>query len=753
MYCRIFSVAIGALLASVSTDLVSSSFAQTSQQNSDRLKKLLEEKFIPPPAPTQKPPTVDRKDLHWIAPKPNPQPGKQGRLAPARDPLVEFVANDNIRHYFTRVADNRNGGLRFVGMDVVELKLPNGSSSPQLTPSTGKLQFAQAPVAKRNSYIIQLKPNATAQQISALLAKYNLRVTGGQASYGLLRVERNVTAASSTEAEKLSDILNQQIIRDLRREPIISGASIDSTIKSRTVPKSSNTSVGKDGAVYTWSWKNSPPIALTTAGMAASVPTPQLDGNWGLKAIRMPPVWTILQRYRDTNPTLTRPKLAIIDSGFAKHEDLDVNLVDSPNQASTSAVASSLVGNCGNAHGNHVAGIAGAVHGNGIGLDGVIPQAKIDAVPWSDILVLNEDPGATREDTRTTLMSEALFAVMSYVEVETSRQNDLRVINVSLGYNFGARPVIEGDPEKIGGMKDTIETDANWVAQMAQKHKNILFVTAAGNDSAGRAAPYDAKWSSPIVWAATQLPPSRRPKNILIVEANDRSGQRPDFSNIGGHIAAPGVDVLSTLWPGDNAYGPCPGTSMAAPHVAGLAALLFELDPGKKAADIADIIKASAIKPAVVPGGPPRVPGAPRLDALEAVLKLSPDNLVRLADLNRDGKVDIEDMKIFAKHLAAIANNRDTGGVFTEDLNGDGVVDANECNWPLIDLNGSGTASLSLADAKLVQGLYRTDLDVLALAWTDKTKDFKAAMKETGLDVLLQSAETAPMAVASRGCR
>ncbi len=747
MSCRILLVAIVALLASISY-----SHAQNTPSKSDRLKKLLDEKFIPPPSKNQTPPTVDKKDLHWIAPKTAPAPDRQGRSAPARDLSSAFdlvVSNANTRISPQRLTDRRSSGGSVAGrMDVAESVLPD--VRPQLPSVSQHLQIAQAPAASRNSYIIQLKPNFTEQQLKVLLAKYNLTITSGRSSYFLLRVQRNVAVTGSGDAEKLSDILNQQIIRDLRREPIVATATVDTTVTRPSVPQSSNTKVERDGTVYNWSWKNDPTNAQGTAGLTASVPTTQLEGNWGLKAIRLPPVWTIVARYREAKPNLVRPKLAIIDTGFAKHEDLAINLLDSPNVVGAGPVASSLSPNCVTAHGNHVAGIAGAVHGNGLGIDGVIPQAKIDAVPWSDLLIKNDDPGATSEETRTTYFSQALFAIVSYVE--RFAHSDLRVVNVSLGYNFGARPVTEGDPEKIAGLKDTIEAQAIMFASLAKKHENsILFVSAAGNDSRGRAAPYDAKWSSPIVWAATQLPPSRRPKNILIVEAYDRGGQRLEDSNIGGHVAAPGVDILSTLWPGDNAYGACLGTSMASPHASGLATLLFELDPSKKPAKIAAIIKRSAIKPSKAPDAPV-VQGAPRLDALEAVLRLSPDNLTRLADFNRDGKVDIDDLKILAKQMAVFADNRANGTAFTEDLNGDGVVDGHECNWPLVDLNGSGTASLALTDAKLVRGMYRTDLDVMALAWTDKIKDFKTALMETGLDAALQSAEAAPMAVTSRGC-
>jgi hypothetical protein len=148
-------------------------------------------------------------------------------------------------------------------------------------------------------------------------------------------------------------------------------------------------------------------------------------------------------------------------------------------------------------------------------------------------------------------------------------------------------------------------------------------------------------------------------------------------------------------------------------------------------------------------------PGAPRADALEAVLKLSPANLTRLADLNGDGKVDARDVAIFAKQMSALTNNRTKGTPFTEDLNGDGVIDANECSWPQIDLNGSGTASLSTADARPVQGAARTDVQVMELAWTDKKKSFASALQDAALDAAIKAAND-PAAVASvpgQGCR
>ena len=382
---------------------ITSGFAQNTQPNDDKLKKLLEEKFIPPKSSTQTPPAVDKKDLHWIAPKTAPPSGRQGGLTPEIGLLA--VAGDS-RPYVMRyqLANNLSVGLTPARTDALEIA---ANSRAQISAPSGRMKFAQA-VAKRNVYIIQLKSGATQQQINSLLAKYSLTVTGGNAAYYILKVERTVAAASSTEVEKLSDVLNQQIIAQLRREPIVASATVDTTVKQHSIPQASNTRVGGDGSTITWSWtNNTSTIVVGSASPSTTMPTPQTDGNWGLKMIRMPPVWTIVQRYRDAKPNVVRPKLAIIDTGFAKHEDLAINFLDSPNDTPITAVASAI-GNCGNAHGNHVAGIAGAIHGNGIGIDGVIPQAKIDAVPWKDVLVNNDDPGATSEETRTTFFSQAL---------------------------------------------------------------------------------------------------------------------------------------------------------------------------------------------------------------------------------------------------------------------------------------------------------------------------------------------------------
>lgn len=108
-----------------------------------------------------------------------------------------------------------------------------------------------------------------------------------------------------------------------------------------------------------------------------------------------------------------------------------------------------------------------------------------------------------------------------------------------------------------------------------------LFVAAAGNDGAD-----NDKFPA--------YPASYPTENIISVAALDNRGQLADFSNFGinsVHVAAPGVNVLSTVPGGTAIYD---GTSMATPHVAGVAALLLADKPGQGYVDLKKRILESA---------------------------------------------------------------------------------------------------------------------------------------------------------------
>ena len=195
------------------------------------------------------------------------------------------------------------------------------------------------------------------------------------------------------------------------------------------------------------------------------------------------------------------------------------------------------------------------------------------------------------------------------------------------------------------------------------------------------------------------------------------------FQTRGVMFPAPGVDIMSTLGSTTSPFGVCSGTSQAAPHVAALAGLLFELAPEKSPEEIITALKESGVTGAT---------HAPGIDAIAAAASVSESARKRLADLDGNGTIDADDVKLFARALIAIEAAAATEAVFSEDLNGDGLIDDNECHFPRIDLNGDGQASVREAKAARVSAL-KSDIAPIETAWTATTDAMKAAFTETGL--------------------
>jgi len=221
-------------------------------------------------------------------------------------------------------------------------------------------------------------------------------------------------------------------------------------------------------------------------------------------------------------------------------------------------------------HGTHVAGTIGAVGNNSVGVAGVnwdvaiLPCKALDAAGTGD--------------------TASAVACLDYV----ARMKDRGVDVVATSNSWG------------GGLFSRALADA--IAALQQR--GILFVAAAGNDRVDLDR-------LPMYPCAYHLP------NVICAGATDDRDVWAGFSNYGRrtvHLGAPGVDVLSTTT--DNRYATFSGTSMAAPHVAGVVALLAAQDPGRDW---------RALKNLVLAGGEPLRPPAPttitgrRLNALRSL--------------------------------------------------------------------------------------------------------------------------------------
>ncbi|MER9006356.1 S8 family peptidase [Mesorhizobium sp. M0862] len=210
--------------------------------------------------------------------------------------------------------------------------------------------------------------------------------------------------------------------------------------------------------------------------------------------------------------------VAVVDTGISPHVDLAL-----PVRGAT-FVPGSISYTDDHGHGTHVAGTIAARRSNGLGVVGVAPQARLMAVK-----VLARD-GYSRGD------SVALG-------ITWAANNGAQVINLSLG---------------SGQASDSLRR-----AVIYARSRQVIVCAAAGNDYGG-AVSYPAAFDDACI----------------AVAATDQSNRRANFSNRGSQLdlSAPGVGIESTYLA--NTYRELNGTSMATPHVAGVAAILLSRYPG-----------------------------------------------------------------------------------------------------------------------------------------------------------------------------
>ena len=290
--------------------------------------------------------------------------------------------------------------------------------------------------------------------------------------------------------------------------------------------------------------------------------------------------------------------VAVIDTGITSHPDLNAKLVPGYDFIADLATANDGNGRdadpsdpgdwveeneCGDGeeaedsswHGTHVAGTVAAHTNNGIGVAGVAPLAKI--LP---VRVLGKCGGWTSD-----IADAIVWSAGGSVSGVPANANPAEVINLSLG----------GE----GPCGATYQNAINFAVS-----RGSVVVVAAGNDNTS---------------VENQSPANCN--NVIAVASTDLDGTRSSFSNAGTAIdvAAPGgggtisdgsqVGIASTAndgttTPGAPAYYYYQGTSMAAPHVAGVVAMMQALSP-RSPAEVESILKqtAKAVPPFDCPGG------------------------------------------------------------------------------------------------------------------------------------------------------
>lgn len=236
-------------------------------------------------------------------------------------------------------------------------------------------------------------------------------------------------------------------------------------------------------------------------------------------------------------------KIGILDQGVdVNHIDLAQNIYPLSFDTESGTSPAKLLGD----HGTHCAGIAAAIRNNGIQVAGVAPDAKI-------VSISNSLAGSSN-----SRLKRADGIVWAY-------KNGVDIISNSWGSSTKHAAIEEAiaDAFKYG-----------------REGKGCVIVFAAGNDGNTVPVAYPANCND----------------KIIAVGALSRDGILPGFSQTGDKldVVAPGVDVLSTV--PNNQTASWAGTSMACPHVAGLAALILERNPRLTVSQVNDIIEKNTKK-------------------------------------------------------------------------------------------------------------------------------------------------------------
>lgn len=290
------------------------------------------------------------------------------------------------------------------------------------------------------------------------------------------------------------------------------------------------------------------------------------DDNWGIEAIDAMGAWDHLGKMKYVN-------VGLVDSMFdTSHEDLKYTKVwNNPN---------SIAGVADGEHGTHVSGTIAAGYNNGKGVAGVAPKVRLYGYS-----ILGNSTDSVVTDSQKSMIG---YMEWKYALAKLITSN-CKVINVSMAYH--------------GNYESQNEIFGDFLNKLIQKNYDFVIVQAAGNDS--------SETSVSGLFTGITIPEVKN--RIIIVGAMGNNGSHKNglfgwfgdrifdgyyyahFSNYGERvdIVAPGVDIYSTV-PGSKYEGGWEGTSMAAPHVSGIAAMCYSVNPGLTGSQVKNIVVSSS---------------------------------------------------------------------------------------------------------------------------------------------------------------
>ena len=319
--------------------------------------------------------------------------------------------------------------------------------------------------------------------------------------------------------------------------------------------------------------------------------------NWGLEAINMPKAW-------ESFDSDTKVKIGIIDSGIEKdHEDLKNNIVSSTTQEDS--------------HGTGVAGII-AAEWNDIGISGIVGNncELYEVNAKENVIIYSEYPSLEKEISYFTWLLEHC---------------DVQVINFSQGYKD---EIVYGAYKGNEAAKKVLKDDSEAITDIIRKSikvreerglNDFVIVCASGNTqnmyfNKNKKSEYGYKKTSFMGWFTEQLSSEDDIANygsflsyiddeeikehIIVVGSVEHKESKKkgttysiaESSTRGSRVdvLAPGEDVYTTTI--GNKYKKNSGTSFAAPHVSGVVAMLYAINPYLTASQVKTIVCDSGLE-------------------------------------------------------------------------------------------------------------------------------------------------------------
>jgi subtilisin family serine protease len=369
-----------------------------------------------------------------------------------------------------------------------------------------------------------------------------------------MRTNKPSVAAVRAELARLFGLRTSSSISD--RTVLLKGVSANSTRLKAAIAKGLADKVEPNYKMY--AFQTAPNDTFYRFGLMWGLSNTGASGGTENVDVDAPEAWTVTEG----SPEVI---VAVLDTGVSQtHLDLKSRLWENPREIPNNKLDDDnngfiddvrgwdFIGNDNipadaNMHGTHVAGTIAAEKNNNRGIVGVAPGARIVSLRVLDAQGSGDAAGVMK--------------AMQYAIALRKAGVNLRVINLSLG----------GGESSESFKEVLVEAD----------RAGIVVVAAAGNETNDN----DVKPTYP---ASYDVP------NVISVAAIDSKGLLASFSNFGARsvdVAAPGVFIWSTFPFGF--YFFLDGTSMAAPHVSGVAALMYSRNPNLRPAQVVSILRNS----------------------------------------------------------------------------------------------------------------------------------------------------------------